>query len=216
MSASRSAASCSSSVLVRSSIERLPRSGEQRALALRLDQRGEVRRFRVVDLQVFRAHRRQLGERLLRLEQLLLARGEFFRRGDVDHVAFPGACRGPRAHDDVERLVPRHVLQAQRDVALDRVADDDVLAARLGEQLQHRAGLDVPKLSVSRSPRYSFLPRIGGRSGLGPLPQLEHVLAIALVAELLVVARRVDDDAAPFGVLVTSNELTGVAKSTTS
>ena len=41
----------------------------------------------------------------------------------------------------------------------------------------------------------ALLARIGGRSGLGPLPQLEHVLAIALVAELLVIARGGHDDA---------------------
>ena len=60
------------------------------------------------------------------------------------------------AHHDVQRLIPRHVLQAQRDVAAHRVADDHVLAAGVSQQLQHRARLDV--LEVQRQALAACIP----------------------------------------------------------
>ena len=168
--------------------------GEERALALRLDQRRQVGSLGVVDLQVLGAHRRELGHRLARLEQLLLAGRQLLRRRDVDDVALVALVEALGAQHDVERLVPRHVLQAQRDVALHGVADHDVLAARLGEQLQHGAGLDV--LEVERQALalvFLLLLRRGG--GLRDRLQLERVLAVGLVGGLLVVAGRGDDDA---------------------
>jgi hypothetical protein len=50
--------------------------------------------------------------------------------------------------DDVQRLVPGHVLQAQRDVAGHGVAGDDVEVGEVGDHLQQRAHLDV--LEVQR------------------------------------------------------------------
>jgi hypothetical protein len=153
--ASLSAVSCSSSVLVRSSTATLPRE-DSSELALRLDQRGEVIRLGVVDLQVLGAQRREL------LESLRAARSAFSRAASSSAgatmmtLSVLALVEALGAQHDVERLVPGHVLQAQRDAARDRVADDDVLAARVGEQLQHGAGLDVLEVQRQRSPVYCF------------------------------------------------------------
>ena len=53
-----------------------------------------------------------------------------------------------RFEDDVERLVPRHVLQAQRHIAVDRIRGHQIEPGKIGNQLQHRADLDV--LEVQR------------------------------------------------------------------
>jgi hypothetical protein len=99
-----------------------------------------------------------------------------------------------RAQHDVERLIPGNVLQAQRDAARDGVADDDVLTARVGEQLQHGAGIDV--LEVQRQ----ALTRVGAlffglRRDLAGGLHFDHVLIIGLVRELFEITGGVDDDA---------------------
>ena len=167
--------------------------GQQRTLAL-LDQPGQVGRLGVIDLQVFRAHRRQLGQRLVGFELLLFASRELFLRGDVNHVAFLALVEALGAQHDVERLVPGHVLQAQRDVALHRVADHDVLAAGLGQQLQHGARFDVLEIQCQALALELALRRVD--DGLLRLrPQLEHVIAVGLVGELVKIAGGGDDDA---------------------
>ena len=61
MSSRRSAESCSSRVLVRSSTETVPRLDSRPAVAtLCLDQRGEIGGLRIVDLQVFGAQRSEV------------------------------------------------------------------------------------------------------------------------------------------------------------
>ncbi len=123
--------------------------GQQRALALRLDQRGEIGGLGVVDLQELGAQRRQLLHRSARASSSCFSRAAISAAGaTMITLSFAAHVEALGAQHDVERLVPRHVLQAQRDVALHRVADDDVLAADVGQQLQHRARLDV--LEVQR------------------------------------------------------------------
>jgi hypothetical protein len=120
-----------------------------------------------------------------------------------------------RAQHDVERLVPGHVLQAQRDVARHRVADHDVLAAGFSQQLQHRARFDVLEIERQALALVFTLRRVDdGRLDLRT--HLEHVVAIALVGELLEIAGAATTRRAPLAPLARSNELTGVAKSTTS
>ena len=102
----------------------------------------------VVQLERLGADRLELGDLRLRFERELLARGELVARRDPHHVAGLAHVEALALQDDVERLVPRHVLQAQREVAGHRVARDDVQAGEVGDHLQHRAHFDV--LEVER------------------------------------------------------------------
>ena len=169
--------------------------GQQAAgAALRLDQRGEIGGLRVVDLQVFGAQRREFLHVLARGELGLLTRREFFGRRHDDDVVVAALVEALGAQHDVQRLVPRHVLQAQRDAALNRVGDDDVLAAGVREQLQHRAGFDV--LEVQREALagvdallFGLLRRLAGRL------HFDDVLVVGLVGELFEVAGGADGEA---------------------
>ena len=87
-------------------------------------------------------------QRLQRFELGLLARRDLLGGRDDDDVAVAPHVEALRRHDDVEGLIPRHVLQSQRHAALDRVADDDVEAAEVGDELQNGARLEV--LEVQR------------------------------------------------------------------
>ena len=125
----------------------------------------------------------------------LLARRQFRLRRHDDDVALLALVESLGAQHDIQRLVPGHVLQAQRHAAVDRVADHDVLAAGVGQQLQHRARLDV--LEVQRQPlagvhRLLVLRRPRSCAAAG---HFDHVLIVGLVGELLEVAGGVDDDA---------------------
>ena len=166
--------------------------GQQRTLAL-LDQPGQVGRLGVIDLQVFRAHRSQLGQRLVGFELLFFTSRQLFLRSNVNHVAFLALIEPLGSQHDVERLVPRHVLQAQRDIAPHRIADHDVLAAGLGQQLQDGSRFDVLEIQRQALALELALRRVD--DGLLRLrPQLEHVIAVGLVGKLVKITRRRDDD----------------------
>src|SRR5205823_12497541 len=92
------------------------------ALARVREQLLHVGRLLVVHLERFGARLLEVVDRLSCLERELLARGELVARRDPDHVAGAAAVEAARLQDDVERLVPGHVLQAQGDVPGHRVA----------------------------------------------------------------------------------------------
>ena len=136
--------SLTSSVLVRSSIATLPRSVSSELPPAPWISVGELGRLRIVDLDELGAQRLEGLQRLLRFELGLLAGGDFLGGSNDDDVAVAPHVEALRRHDDVERLVPRDVLQPQRHAALHRVADDDVEPAEVGDELQHGARLDDP------------------------------------------------------------------------
>jgi hypothetical protein len=203
MSASLSAVSCSSSVFVRSSIATLPR--RKAANSLRLDQGGEVRRLGIVDLQVLGAQRRKLLQ--------ILAGGEVaFSRAAISAA---GATMMTFSLLRLSRPLVRSTMSSawsqgtfcRRSVTLPRdgIADDDVLAARVGEQLQHGACLDV--LEVQRQALAGVLALfLGGSRGLARGLDLDDVLVVALVGKLLEVAVGADHDA---GAVVGAHDVEG-------
>ncbi len=233
--------SLTSSVLVRTSIATLPRSESRAALepdaaaaaarpapcaaaagrAAAANQRREVGSLRVVHLDELGADRLERLQRLLRLEVGLLARRDFLGRRDDDHVAVAAHVETLGRHHDVERLVPRHVLQAQRDAAHDRVADHDVEAAEVGDELEHRARLEV--LEVQREPVARVLAVLvvnarGRRGGLRRRRlELESEQVVGLVRDLVVLGRGAHDEPR---VAIRAQRVdrvsTGVAKSVTS
>ena len=126
---------------------------------------------------------------MLRFELRLFARGDLFGRRDDDDVAVTPHVEAFRRHDDIEGLIPRNVLQPQRDAALHRVADDDVEAAEVGDQLQHGARLEILEVQgqalagvVAILVEYS---RSYGRL-FGRRLELESKLIVGLVRDLVV------------------------------
>ena len=75
-------------------------------------------------------------------------------RGDHDDVALLAHGQALGVDNEVERLVPGDVLEAQRQAATDGVADHEIEAGKVGQHLQGGAHVDV--LKVERK----FLARI--------------------------------------------------------
>ena len=91
-------------------------------------------------------------------------------------------------------MVPRHVLQAQRDIARHGIADDDVLAAGIRQQLQHRAHFDVLEVQ-GEALAGVFLAVVRSGLRLRRRLHLDHVLVVALVGQLFEVGAGSDDHA---------------------
>ncbi len=139
----------------------------------------------VVDLEALGLQRLEVDDLRLGLELQLLARGEFVTRGDPDDVAVLAHVQALGLQDDVERLVPGHVLQAQGQVALHRVGRDDIEVGEVGDDLQHRAHIHI--LEVQRELVALVVAAPAAELGrvLGDAPHLEHEAVVALVGVVL-------------------------------
>src|SRR5205823_3199939 len=122
---------------------RLPCAGAELLLPIRRDDLFEVGRLHVVELERLHDQWLELADLDLVLELLLLPERNFLARRNQNDVAVLAHVEALGLHDDVERLVPRHVLQPQRKVALYGVARDDVQASEISDHLQDRANVDV-------------------------------------------------------------------------
>ena len=129
-------------------VARLSRAQAVLLLAVAGDEVEDVGSLDVVELERLRHERLELADLDRVLELLLLLQRELFPRRDEHDIAVLAHVEALRLQDDVERLVPRDVLQAQREAALHRVARDDVEAGEVGDHLQHRAHFHV--LEVER------------------------------------------------------------------
>ncbi len=114
----------------------------------RLEQLGDIGCLGVVDLQQFAPQRRQLGDLFLRFQLLTLTGGNFFRRGHKQDIANHALVQTLGFQHQVERLIPRDILQAQRNAALHCVAGDQIEVGEVGDQLQH--GTYVNVLEIQR------------------------------------------------------------------
>ena len=91
-----------------------------------------------------------LGAQLFQIGDLLAGgQVDFFLGGDLvagrnlDHVAVLAHVQTAALQDDVESLVPRHVLQAQGEVAAHRIADHHVQFGKIGDHVQCFANIDL-------------------------------------------------------------------------
>ncbi len=81
-------------------------------------QRRDVLRLAVADRDVVGDERLLVLDLEARIGDRFFAVGDFLLRRDPDHVAAATLVEALGLQDDVERLVPRHVDETQRDVAL--------------------------------------------------------------------------------------------------
>ena len=158
-----------------------------------LDQFRQIRDLGVVDLHELGAGRRQFLHFFVRVELRLFTGREFLGRTDDDHVILAALVQALGAQHDVERLIPGHVLQPQRQIAGDGIADHDVLAAGIRQQLQHRAHIDV--LEVQGQPLAGVFLLFLGRRALRGRLDFNCVLVVGLVGQLLEIALRADHEA---------------------
>src|SRR6185436_20225453 len=114
----------------------------------------EVLGLLIVELKRLRAHRLKVCDLLLRLQGELLLGCQFVAWSDPDNVAGLAHVQSLCLENDVQRLVPRHVLQPQRQIPAHRIAGNNVEVGEIGDQLKHRTHFDV--LEVQRE----FLSRI--------------------------------------------------------
>jgi hypothetical protein len=155
---------------------------------------GDVLGLGVVQLERLRAQRFEFGDLLLGFEVDLLLGRQFVLGRDPQHVAGLAHAQALALHDDVERLVPGHVLQAQRDVAGHGVAGHHVEVREVGDDLQQRANFDV--LEVQRQ-LVALVARALCQLVRVDLhrPDLEHELVVGLVGAVFPGTTRLDHHA---------------------
>ncbi len=90
----------------------------------------------------------KLGNLLQGFQLLALAGGDLISRTDQQNVTDLALIQAFGLEHQIQRLVPRHVLQAQGDAALNGVAGDQIEVGEISDQLQHRTYVDV--LEVQR------------------------------------------------------------------
>src|SRR4029453_8709329 len=111
---------------------RLARAGAKLLLPVRRNDPLEIRRLDVIQLERFEHQRLERADLLRVLELLLFLERKLLARRDQNDVALLAHVEALGLHDDVERLIPRNVLEAQRQAARHRVAGDDVEAREVG------------------------------------------------------------------------------------
>ncbi len=146
-----------------------------------------------VDLHKLGAQRLQLLPITLGLHFHAFARRDLLAGGDVQNVAIHALVEAPGLQDNVQRLIPRHVVQAQGDVAAHGIADHDVQVGEVRQQLQDGTHLDV--LEIQRQAfalEFLLLAGAGLALGLGDGRNFQHELAVTLIGNDLVFATRLD------------------------
>ena len=97
----------------------------------------------IIELECFSPERFQLGDLGALLQFEFFLGQQFILRRDPDHRAVLTHVETLGLHNDIERLIPWHVLEPQCHVAADGVAGDDVETSKIGNHLQHGAHFDI-------------------------------------------------------------------------
>ena len=107
---------------------------------------GDLGRAGVIELELLRARGFKPLQGPLRFHLGLFAGGHFGLGRNLDHIAGLSHAQRAAFQNDVQRLLPGHVLEPQGDGARDRVRDHQVVATEVGHDLQERANFDVLKI----------------------------------------------------------------------
>ena len=123
-------------------LKRSPLGDEASDLTLELIRGGVVQR-QDEELEVF-----QLITCTLGLQGHLLLSLDGLERSDADDVAESLAGKPLGLKDGGERLIPGHVLHANRDCAVDIITCNDVEAGNAGDQTEDRVDVGVDKVEA--------------------------------------------------------------------
>ena len=155
----------------------------------------------IIDLEAFGLQRLEVANLRLGLKQHLFPGRQLVARRNPDHIAILAHVQTLGLKNDVERLVPGHILQAQGEVALHRIAGDDIEVGEVRNHLQH--GTDIDVLEVERELLATKLARpqaLHQTVGIfHHLAHFEHELAVTLIGIVLPHARRRDHQPYIFG-----------------
>ena len=110
------------------------------------DQRLNIGRFCVRQLEAFGTQRLEFGNLLARLQRQFLLGRKLVRRCNQHHVAALAFREALGLQDNVEGLIPWHIFQPQRKAATDGIAGNDIEAGEIGDHLQNGAHFDVLKI----------------------------------------------------------------------
>ncbi len=105
----------------------------------------------------------QLARERLLVGQLATRLGfgaQHVERRDADDRALDRVVELIGAQDDVERLIPRHLVQRDVDGALHVGIDDQIQAGDLSEGAEHRAQVDALEVEADRVPRELLRRRV--------------------------------------------------------
>ena len=102
----------------------------------------------VVHDKGFGAQRFEFLDLVTRFEFQLFLSSDLVARCDQQDIAVLAHVQPLGLQDDVQRLIPRDILQPQRDRSTDRVAGDDVEIGKVSDNLQQRTHVDI--LEVKR------------------------------------------------------------------
>ncbi len=183
------------------------------ALALRLAEQlgGHVAGLGVVELERLRARGLELGDLLLRFQVDLFLGRQLFLGGDPQHVAVLAHAQALALQDDVQRLVPGHVLQPQGHAAGHGIAGHDVEVGEVGDHLKQRADLDVLEVQAQflalEALALCQLVRVDLHR-----PHFEHELVVALVGTVFPRAGGLDHHAHAVAALERGDALHGGAE----
>ena len=139
--------------------------------------------FAVVDLERLGAQWLQVLQSNYRFQLQFFLGGDLVARCDPQHVARLAHTQALGLKNDVERLVPWDVLQAQGHSTVDRIRGDDVEVGEIGNHLQQRAHFDVLEIERELLAAVSRALRQFRRIHLERL-DLQHELLITLVSTM--------------------------------
>src|SRR3990172_3201530 len=149
-----------------------------------------------MELEGLGTHGLELGDLLLRLEREFFLGGKLVTRRNPDDIAVLAHVQSASLQNEVQGLIPRHILQTKREVTRYAVAGDDVEVGEVGDDVQYTPYLDVLEIErkllsmVAAPASLSQLVRI-----IGYRLHLQNELGIGLVCVVLPQALGLDHHA---------------------
>ena len=145
-----------------------------------------------------------LGDLLARFQVEFFLRGQLITRRHEDHVAIAPHIKILRLQNNIERLIPGHIFQAQREVAGDRLAHHDVEVGEIGDDLQQGAHVDVLEIERQLVAAVAGARACAGHGTARVFAcglHLDDELRIALISVVLERAGRLDHHAGVLALL---------------
>ena len=148
----------------------------------------------VLDLDELRLQGRELLELTVGFELLALALGDLCGGRDHQHITGLALVQALGFQNQAERLIPRHVLEAQGDTTGHRIACHQVQVGEVSDKLQHRTHLDVLEVEREFFSGELEILFLALYFLLGERLDRNHVGVVCLVGEIVVLTTHLDPD----------------------
>ena len=150
------------------------------------DQSLEFAGICIVDADIFGAQRSERLNFFLAFQLKLFAGGDLICRRNQQHIAHLTLVQPLRFQNQLQSLVPRHILQTQSNTAIHRIGSHQIQTGEVCNQLQHRADINV--LEIERELLAGILKCIFTLTisiGLGHRLNVDTELRVRLVRQIL-------------------------------